>query len=159
MNKFLANFNLGFIRPPKQTLSGQAALEFAILLPVIILIIVGFIIVGLWMIASQIVTHAVFEGLNTAILTNDKGSVEAIIDKNMEPISSHSKNYKIAPIPELNTAGNYGKPLTVTIIYTMPLPVEFGNVFKSDTTSKHFNTIQVSMTGRTTCNETICKPL
>ena len=104
------------IRRKKVTQSqrkGAAVIEFAVCLPVIVLIVLGTIEAGSMLFLKQTLVQAAYEGAKVAVVTGDTAQVEAIVDavaagRNLEDVQVEFSPTDIESLPP-------GEILTITI--------------------------------------------
>ncbi len=98
------------------TKRGQALVEFAIVIPVLLLVIVGIFDLGFAIYAQNMVSNAAVEGARTGIIISKQDS--DIIDRVHASAPSLS-NLQITINPTSpRTVNDFGKPITVTVTYT-----------------------------------------
>ena len=97
-----------------RTRQGAAAVEFAVVAPVFILLIVGMVEVGRGLMVQQILTNAAREGARQAIMEGaTKSSVETIVTNYLSGSSISGGTVVVAPDPPSDAAPR--DPVTVTI--------------------------------------------
>lgn len=106
----------------KNSENGQALLEFALLIPLLLALLFGIFTVGWWMNAQQIVTQSAYIGARQGAITNDNTVIISAVMDNMRPIGRgfSSANIEIEPKEENDPNRRWGKPLTLTLRYRMP---------------------------------------
>jgi Flp pilus assembly protein TadG len=93
---------------------GVAAVEFAIIAPLLFLLIFGMIEFGRMVMVQQILTNAAREGARIAVLDGTTGTeVRTAVNTYLHNASIPNATITITPT-EPNTAG-YGAPVTVTV--------------------------------------------
>lgn len=114
---------------------GQAVVEFALIVPLFLLLLFSIITIGYWMNAQQIVTTAAREGAYTGALTNDNGQIEAAVLASLASLDTNRQRITIYldPLDATSPMRQRGNPLTVRVEYQIPivfdaLPQEFRTV-------------------------------
>lgn len=114
---------------------GQAVLEFALILPLFLLLFFSIITIGYWMNAQQVVTQAAREAVRIGALTNDNGQIEAAARASMASLDATANRTTIYvdPLDAGSPLRVRGNPLTVRVEYRLPitydvLPEEFQRV-------------------------------
>ncbi len=99
---------------------GVAAIEFAIVLPVLMIIVFGIIEFGLLFYDKQVITNASREGARIGIsdaVVSD-ADIEAVVDNY---VTNNLITFGTAPTPPVTTIGrtgmDFGDDLTVTVTY------------------------------------------
>ena len=92
---------------------GAAVIEFAVCLPVIVLIVLGTIEAGSLLFLKQTLVQAAYEGAKVAIVSGDTDKVEAIVEavaagRNLQDVQVQFTPSDIANLPA-------GEVLTVTV--------------------------------------------
>lgn len=93
--------------------AGAAVVEFAVCLPVIVLIVLGTIEAGSLLFLKQTIVQAAYEGAKVAISTGDTEQAEAIVEavaagRNLQGVQVEFSPTDIANMPA-------GDPLTISI--------------------------------------------
>lgn len=127
---------------------GQAAVEAALLIPVLLFLIMGIFVVGYWFNAQLVVTAAAREGARQGALTGDCRTIATAINDTMRVIDSN-QNHTILeatkPLPGV------GGDLVVKVTYQVPFGFDF---FKNEyeksnaTTSYPFSLVVGQATAR-----------
>ena len=101
---------------------GQALVEFALVLPILLFLLFAIFTVGFWMNVQQIVTQAARQGVRQGALTNDNGQINGAIMANLASLDPGSTRTTVAIIPAeaSDSARRRGNPLTVQVNYAMP---------------------------------------
>ncbi len=114
---------------------GQSIVEFALIVPVFLMLFFAIITIGYWMTAQQVVTNAAREAARMGALTNDNGQIEGAALAVMAAIDTNTSriNVFVDPLDASSPARVRGYPLTVRVEYQLPitydiLPVEFKKV-------------------------------
>ncbi len=98
---------------------GASAVEFAVLLPLLVLLVFGIIEFGLLLYNEQVITNASREGARAAIVGNCSGAVGSIPRKTDGEISKIVTDYCIDPADatkkRLITFGNANNPPSTTV--------------------------------------------
>lgn len=101
----------------------QSTFEFAVVLPLLLLLIYGMINIGLMLNAQIIVTYAAREGARAGAVTNSdsaiRGRIKAAIE-NIDPSYLHTE-INITPAEIYRSRGS---ELTVSIQYEYTLPIK-----------------------------------
>ena len=90
------------LRRPKRV--GAAVVEFAVCLPLIVLIVLGTIEAGSLLFLKQTLVQAAYEGAKVAITTGDSDQVEAVVDlvaasRDLNEVSVQFTPADIASVP------------------------------------------------------------
>lgn len=95
---------------------GQSLVEFALLLPVLLLIMLGIFEGGRLIYCYQTLGHAAREGVHQAELANaSRAQIEAAINANSGLLGNVGSNALISPS---STPRTPGQPVTVSVSYT-----------------------------------------
>lgn len=100
---------------------GQATVEAALVVPLLLFLLAGIFVAGLWLNATLTVTAAAREGARAAALTGDCASVITNVKKTMDivdtdPTGEHIHLHIIPdPLP------NIGEDVIVRVGYTVPV--------------------------------------
>lgn len=113
------------IRDFRQNKSGQAVTEFALILPVLMLMLFALVQIGLALTSQQMISYAVREGARAGALTNSNEQIEAAIRSAVRYIDPENENtlIEIQPASETDPERVRGEALTVKIEYSVPLYV------------------------------------
>lgn len=105
---------------------GQAVVEFALVVPILLFLLFAIFVVGYWMNVGQVVSFAARQGVRQGVLTNDNGQIQGAIATNLAPFDPGQTRTAVAITPtEVSDPGrSRGNPLTVEVIYTMPFSFE-----------------------------------
>lgn len=98
--------------------SGQSLVEFAIVLPVLLLIVLGFLAFADMFRQVHAMSNAANSGSFYASLGHDAGEVETLVRQQLSEQLVNPDSVTVAVIPP---AYNYGDPITVAITKTMRL--------------------------------------
>jgi Flp pilus assembly protein TadG len=99
--------------------AGQSLVEFAILIPVLMVVVVGIFEFGRAWNTQQVLTNAAREGARLAVIqTASSGDVQAVIT---DRLADAGLNPGLGSISVTGMADGYGNPTSVTIFY----PYEF----------------------------------
>jgi len=116
-------------------MDGQALVEFALVVPILLFLLFAIFAVGFWMNVQQIVTQAARQGARQGALTNDNGQISGAISTNLSSLDPGNTRTTIAITPSEGSdpARRRGNPLTVQVNYAMPftfdaLPAVFSTV-------------------------------
>ncbi|OGJ52259.1 hypothetical protein A2335_02180 [Candidatus Peregrinibacteria bacterium RIFOXYB2_FULL_32_7] len=112
----------------------QALIEFAITLPILILIAIGIISIGYMLTAQQIITHAAKEGARIGAQTNDNAQINGTIEAIIKSFDSDLTRTKINIDPQDQNSPDRqrGNTLSVEITYEIPfqIPIFSENTLK-----------------------------
>lgn len=98
----------------KKSRSGAAIVEFAIVCPILFLIVFGMVDVGRGLMVQNLLTNAARDGARTAALDGATASdVEAAVAQYLSSMSVDGASVTVTPNP-LSTAG-LGDPVSVTV--------------------------------------------
>ncbi|MBT6068961.1 pilus assembly protein [Candidatus Peregrinibacteria bacterium] len=100
---------------------GQALVEFAIIFPLVIILLFGIYEIGIALSVQQTITYAAREGARIGALTNQNSQIEGAIRAATEFIDESNERITIQIIPEAEVGRDRGDELTVQIEYEMPL--------------------------------------
>ena len=140
--------------------NGQAVLEFALILPILLFLLFAIFTVGYWMNVQQIVTQAAAQGARQGALTNDNDQINGAIAANMKaldpdleknPAQARTSITITPPDPGLRKRGS---SLTVFVKYEMP--------FFFESLPEKFKTANATIVSQMQCDptppEVICPP-
>ncbi len=101
------------IKASRANREGAAVVEFALCLPLIVLVVLGTIEAGSLLFLKQTLVQAAYEGAKVAIASGDTEQVEAVIDavaasRNITDVTVAYTPSDIASVPS-------GEPITITI--------------------------------------------
>ena len=107
---------------------GQALLESALVLPILIFLLFALFTVGYWMNAQQIITQAARQGARQGALTNDNTQIMGAVTANTDSLdpSGTKVGVTITPASQNDVRRMRGNPLTVYVTY--PLPFAFAGL-------------------------------
>ena len=101
---------------------GAAIIEFAIALPILVILLLGIIEFG-WVLNGYItITGAAREGARVAIVGGDYDDVKDAVDRHIESLPSLSLE---EDSPDISEATDVGDELTVTLKGSLPLLIGF----------------------------------
>lgn len=105
---------------------GQALLEFALVLPILLFLLFAILTVGYWMNAQQLVTQAARQGARQGVLTNNNGQISGAVMANLSSLDPQQSRtaVNIVPAQESDLARHRGNPLSVIVTFTMPFVFE-----------------------------------
>ena len=127
-------FGSGFLERPPAAPSvserGQAMVEFALVLPFILVLALAIVELADAGVARLALAHAAAEGARIGALTNDDALVRSAIDAAVAPLDPASLEVRIAPaageVPR--TADPRGSLLRVELAYPLPAPLAFAGL-------------------------------
>ena len=99
----------------------QALVEFAVVFPLIIILLFGIYEIGIALSVQQTITYASREGARGGAFTNENAQIESAIGNATQFIDENGDRITIQIIPEDETSRNRGDELTVLIEYDLPL--------------------------------------
>lgn len=99
---------------------GASAVEFALVLPILVLLLVGIIQFGHLFFQWLEITHAAREGVRWAALRNDETSTKAKVIAAAPGLKPALTAEQIVVDPPV-TEGKTGQPVRVTVTYQTPL--------------------------------------
>ena len=123
--------------------NAQSVVEFALIVPLLLLVLFSVITLGYWMNAQQVVTQAAREGARTGALTNDNGQIEAAILSTLSGLERDQSRISMSVVPFNAADRPRGTPLTVRVEYRLPvvyeeLPEAFKTVSSQSVTSMEY---------------------
>lgn len=106
---------------------GQAIVEFALVLPVLLVVALAIVLVAELGIARLALQHATAEAARTGALTNDDAQIRGTLAATVAPLAPERVSSAISPLEEEppRSADPRGSMLTVTATYTLPAPLGF----------------------------------
>lgn len=107
---------------------GQSAIEFALVLPVILIIILVIIQSGIVVNAQLIITHAAREGARDGSVTNDNFKIMSSIRNSTGTLNQEMLSISISP----SSGRRIGDYITVNIKYRPPLVIPIIRSFFPD---------------------------
>lgn len=111
---------------------GQATVEFALILILLIFLFLVILQAGLVMQAQLVVTHASREGAREGVVSNDNGKIITAINRSASSLNKGGLSYQISS----GSGRKIGSPMTVTVRYRMPLFIPFiNNIVLSQSTT------------------------
>ncbi len=134
---------------PKQ--SGQAMVEFALVIGLLMFILTGMLILGFWLSAQQLVTMAAREGSRQAALTLNNELTESTVKNSLKYIDKRGDLTSVVIDPEnpWNSSRVRGGFITVSVTYKMPFTFSiFEKHFKN---GSPFTVVEASSTSRIEC--------
>jgi Flp pilus assembly protein TadG len=106
---------------------GQAIVEFALVLPVLLVVALAIVLVAELGIARLALQHATAEAARAGALTNDDEQIRGTLAATVAPLAPERVTTAISP-PGDETPRNgdpRGSLLTVRATYTLPVPLGF----------------------------------
>lgn len=131
--------------------AGQALVEFALVLGLLIFMMLGMITLGLWFSAQQTVNQAAKLGAREASLTLDNERVRSAVFKSMRGLDETGRRTSVFISPEspFHSKRVRGEYITVKVIYS--LPVDF-RLFKTSLGSRtNFSVVKSESSSRIEC--------
>ena len=109
---------------------GQALIEFALVLPFLLLFAFAIVLITEIGIARVALEHAAAEGARVGSLTNDDGQMRAAIDAAVAPLHPDRVAVRIQPSAHEGPRGHdpRGSLLHVEVRYVVPAPLAFGGL-------------------------------
>jgi Flp pilus assembly protein TadG len=106
---------------------GQAIVEFALVLPTLLVVALAMVLVAELGVARLALQHATAEAARAGALTNDDEQIRGTLAATVAPLAPHRVTSAIAPPQdEAPRNGNpRGSLLTVRASYTVPVPLGF----------------------------------
>lgn len=104
---------------------GQALIEFALTLPVLLVMVIGVLFVSEIGLARLALEHAAAEGARTAALTNDDDLVRRTVAASVTPLDASKVRVSIDP-PQSRAPRNSearGSLVRVDLRYAIPIPL------------------------------------
>ena len=101
---------------------GQAVVEFALIVPILLFLLMGMFLVGYWLNALQIVSAAARDGVRQVTLSGDCHDIAPAVARSMQVLDANPDHIKIkatTPMPAL------GEPMWVQVTYTIPIGFAF----------------------------------
>jgi TadE-like protein len=109
---------------------GQALIEFALVLPVLLLFAFGIVYMAEIGVARVVVEHAAAEGARVGALTNDDARIKAAVALASTPLAAEHLKTTIDPggmeLPR--SRDPRGSILRVELRYVVPAPLAFGGL-------------------------------
>lgn len=143
-----------------RTQSGQAIVELALILGLVVLLFMGLIQVGYWMSAKQAVVRAAGEAARVLSKTLNNELALTAVNKTMKGFDNTGSRTKVSITPEdsWNLRRVRGEFIEVEVTYTLPFSFSFFEVWLganeafSQVSSRATSRIEcVPETGRRTC--------
>jgi hypothetical protein len=106
---------------------GQAIVEFALVLPVLLVVALAMVLVAELGIARLALQHATAEAARAGALTNDDEQIRGTLAATVAPLAPERVTSAISPPGEEppRSGDPRGSMLTVTASYTLPVPLGF----------------------------------
>jgi TadE-like protein len=110
--------------------SGQAVIEFALVLPLLLVSALAIVLVSDVGVARLVLEHAASEGARVGALTNDDGRIRSAIVAAIEPLPRDKVEIRIEPSGHEDPRSNdpRGSLLRVRLRYVVPAPLTFGGL-------------------------------
>ncbi|MCA9188124.1 MAG: pilus assembly protein [Pirellulaceae bacterium] len=126
-------------RNRRRTRLGAAAVEFAIVAPIFILLVFGMIEYGRMVMVQQVITNASREGARVAVVDGSTTTtVEDTVDDFM--VSANITGYDVVVTPDPPADAGYGESVSVTVsvpfsqVSWLPSPMYLGGTQMTSTT-------------------------
>jgi Flp pilus assembly protein TadG len=106
---------------------GSSLIEFVLILPILLMLLLGIFGVGYYMNLKQIIIFAASSGAHTASVTNDNKKITDVIIEQLKNFNFDLSKTKITldpPDASISTRQR-GTNITVNITYVLPKPIEF----------------------------------
>ena len=116
---------------------GQASVEMAIVLPLLLFILFAIINIGLYMHANLEVAFATQQGVRIGSLTNNNSQIKGAINNSMQNLRDNVLRTNVLIEPANENDRHRGDDLKVTVTYSYPMPINFKMPF--GITSPFFN--------------------
>jgi len=121
--------------------AGQAIVEFALVLPVLLAAAFAIVLVAELGVARLALQHAAAEGARAGALTNDDDVIRTTVAAAVAPLSPDRVSTSIEPAADEppRTADPRGSLLTVRATYALPIPLAFvgtGSIVVTATSSR-----------------------
>lgn len=106
---------------------GQAIVEFALVLPTLLVVALAIVLVAELGIARLALQHATAEAARSGALTNDDEQIRSTLAATVAPLAPERVTTAIAPPQEESPRNSdpRGSLLTVRASYTIPVPLGF----------------------------------
>ena len=106
---------------------GQAIVEFALVVPLLLVVILGVVLVAEIGVARLALEHAAAEGARTGSLTNDDDLVRSTVAAAVTPLDASSVEVIIEPTQNENPRSSTprGSLLRVRLRHAIPVPLGF----------------------------------
>lgn len=106
---------------------GQAIVEFALVVPLLLVVILGVVLVAEIGVARLALEHAAAEAARTGSLTNDDDLVRSTVAAAVAPLDPKSVKVIIEPTENESPRSSMprGSLLRVRLRYTIPVPLGF----------------------------------
>lgn len=136
------------VRRLRKSRRGAAAVEFAIVLPVFVLLVFGMIEYGRMVMVQQVITNASREGARRAVLDGSTVSqVQDVVDEYLTNAAINAANpAAVSPNPLANA--DAGDPVTVTVsvpfasVSWLPSPMYLGGKILSASTTMRRESVE-----------------
>jgi Flp pilus assembly protein TadG len=135
-------------RSARKRRRGAAAVEFAIVLPVFVILVFGMIEYGRMVMVQQVITNASREGARRAVLDGATASaVQTAVASYLTNASVNGANQAVVSPANLATAAS-GDPITVTVsvpfsaVSWLPSPMYLGGKTLSATTTMRRESVE-----------------
>jgi Flp pilus assembly protein TadG len=107
------------VRPRARDQRGAAAVEFALVLPLLLVVTLALVQVGLLVRDRLLVEAAARAGARTAAVDSDPAAIEAAVARSAPDLDAGALTVSVA------RAGTQGDPVAVTVGYTSAIQVPF----------------------------------
>ncbi len=102
----------------RRTGSGQAIIEFALVMPILVLIIIGIFDLGRGVLANNMIENAARAGARAGIIISNRNNAICAHAQAVAPTLNLTCDQIQVSLPDPRTSGDYQKPITVTVNYT-----------------------------------------
>ena len=104
---------------------GQSAIEMALILPILLFILFAIINIGLYIHANLQVAFAAHQGVRVGALTNENTKIRGAVNNSLQNLQDHLTRTNVIISPLNESSRNRGDDLTITVVYSYPMPVQF----------------------------------
>jgi len=110
--------------------AGQAIVEFALVLPTLLVVALAIVLVAELGVARLALQHATAEAARAGALTNDDEQIRATLAATVAPLAPERVSSAIAPAQDQppRSGDPRGSMLTIRASYTLPVPLGFAGL-------------------------------
>lgn len=133
----------------KQSESGQATVELALVIPIFLVIIFAFIKISYMLMAQQTITYAAREGARAGALTNSNEEIRSAVWKAVSSIDEINDageatftTVEIDPPSDADPQRNRGGKLSVKVVYPFHLDIPYIEIGEIYLTSESITRIE-----------------